>query len=107
MKRLVLVALAILGTSSVQAQFSSGTELQTACSEAEGRAAWCAGYISGVADAQVALQGINVCIAEGTTAEELVQAVLVYFLDHPEQLDVTASYSVLAGLERAFPCPPA
>ena len=62
-------------------------------------AAYCLGYISGVATS------IEDCEGEHVTKTQVVKVFQKYLDDHPEELDKTAAAVIRNALLKAFPCP--
>ena len=69
----------------------------------------CLGYILGAAEginlfANNALATQPYCFPDGVTADQVVNIVLNFSEAHPEDLHLTASFSVLGALTEAWPC---
>jgi hypothetical protein len=76
------------------------------------QAAFCAGYVLGVAD----LHGIETltrpalrvfCLPETWEVLQGIRVVVRYLQTHPEQLHLVGATLVYVALHEAFPCPPA
>lgn len=110
MRRLVcLLIAAALPSVSASAEFRTGADIKPGLEGwvSEGstetvRDALAFGYVIGVHDA---LAGTAVCIGEGVTQRQVVDAVLKFMRGNPEVLGATADRVIAAALEEAWPCP--
>ena len=94
-----------------QADILSGKDLKQACSP-DGSSDFsygvCHGYIIAIADAMhksgVQLYGWEACMADGTTVEQMRDAVVTFLNGNPDVLELDADSLVARGLADRFPC---
>lgn len=104
----LLIAAALPAVAS-SAEFRTGADIKTGLegwvsdrSTETVRDALAFGYVIGVHDA---LAGTTVCIGEGVTQRQVVDAVLKFMRGNPEVLGATADRVIAAALEEVWPCP--
>jgi len=68
-------------------------------------AAYCAGYVVGVADvANNDSSQLRICIPPAITQAQIRSVVVQYLAQHPEEGDYAAFSSVRIALRQSFPC---
>lgn len=109
----VILATAVLGCSQVEATeseqfFADGHDLWESCSalyEADGDSSgrgFCFGYVEGATDS-LTTDGI-VCIPDGTKFGQLVDVVVEFLRDNPDEYDEPASDLVFYALIARWAC---
>lgn len=103
---LVAVLVALPPVSLAHAQYKSGNELLSDC-EAQGTPpyAYCAGYITAIADTTFWHDNRVFCLPEEVTVGQLVRVVVQHMNQYPAGLHMLASPQVEGALSTAFPCP--
>lgn len=112
MRRLVFLA-AVLWTMPVSAQFYSGNNLWSVCSERPPgfNLGVCSGYILGIYDSimspisQKSVIG-RICPPDQLQAGQLRDIVINHLQARPEERHMQAPTIVMNALVRAFPCAP-
>jgi hypothetical protein len=108
-----IVAVAVAGMlcpSLAQAEFVSGNDLFTACSDVTSsfERGNCLGYISAVADTMalgaMPMTGWNACIPAEATRGQVRDVAVQYLQTHPALRHTGAESLVGAALTEAFPC---
>jgi hypothetical protein len=105
-KKLVMItALAmLLGSPTSYAVLKSGNDLVADCQlkipVAEG---YCYGYVHGAHDALGMIT--EFCSPDDVVGKQLVDIVMKYLKENPENLHYNAASLVTSALIRAFPCP--
>jgi len=90
--------------------FSTGNGLLQSCTNESDRFAYplCLGYISGAVQQLQLLQMLQpkqfACIPTGVTNGQIVDVVVKYLRDHPENRQWSASFFVTNALVTAWPC---
>jgi hypothetical protein len=108
MIRDAIFALLILAPISASAGgFVSGNYLLEQCTKPAGEA-FCAGYVSAIADAMDrgdGLSGARACFRQGVTVQQIKDAVVQYLRAHIADRDYIADGLVAFALRKTFPCP--
>jgi hypothetical protein len=85
--------------------FDSGNQLRRylkGCTKTSGNTACYIGkgYVSGVSDAN----DKTFCKPDGVTRDQLVEVVLKWLIENPQDLHYIASYNVKKAINEAWPC---
>jgi hypothetical protein len=109
---LSVIFLLLIGVPSNAQRVSTrtGNDLLEFCeSKKEFEQAFCLGYITGVTD----MEGMNTaafpdrqrsCISTIVTNGQLIDVVLKYLKDHPEERHMLAAVLIVKSMAQAFPC---
>jgi hypothetical protein len=90
-------------SQNVNAAFKTGKALYDDCtSDSRPKRTLCRGYVAGISDAREEL-GL-ICPAKSVDVRQMIDVVVKYLSDHPEDRHYTASDKVGLALEKAFPC---
>lgn len=67
---------------------------------------YCAGYITSIADVlmQYELYGYSACFSNTIKSQQLIDNVIAYLKNHPEEVPQPAKEVVARALATAFPC---
>lgn len=93
----------------------SGNELHKLCQSYQGanrlpEGAGCSFYISGSAQTLIMHEDMESsvlrqpCPGKGVTNEQIVDVVVKWLNDHPENRELPAPYIIMESLKKAFPC---
>jgi hypothetical protein len=90
---------------SSPARALGGEQFVSMCGNEEdpGTHGFCMGYVFAVAEALDGLPEKPACL-KGTTPRDLLDTVLVYVANHPDEKGESAAQLTLSALEDAFPC---
>lgn len=104
-------ALALAGVSESKAQdiayYDTAAVLEQFCnSRYDTDYGYCAGYITSVADIllQYELYGYSACFSSAIKSQQLIDNVVAYLKDHPQDVALPAKEVVAKSLATAFPC---
>ena len=107
----IATALAAGASARAQGAFLTGNDLFTACTGTRTAAdADCTGYVTGVADALLAVQGFgegapSVCLSANVTRGQMRDVVPRYLERNPQDRHYGAASTTFVALRQAFPCP--
>jgi len=108
--KMIALALALLGTGNAGAAFLDGRQLLEYCTGGGKQGAKvCEGYVAGVVDSRLELHDREMlekkfCLPVNVDLGQVVQVVVNYLFDHPDELEYTANSTVYVALQGAFPC---
>jgi hypothetical protein len=107
----VILSLAIAARADADdGNFYSGKQLWEACRGSRDDQNICIGYIAGVADALISVQGAQrihwFCIDPDASLGQIRDAVRRWLGEHPEKRKLTGASVLLSVLKEDFPCRP-
>jgi hypothetical protein len=103
----VMLAAFILSSAEARADYVTGGNLLELCDANDlTKHMYCMGFIEGVSSliAAGAKTPAKICMPQSTMTAELVGSTIEYLKAHPEARDYSAAVSLLAVLEKSFPC---
>ena len=101
------LAISVLALPTLtQAQPVTGNLLNEWCDMKRGNEALCFGFMLGARDAALitSKEGAHFCIPEKVIGGQIEAIVKKYLANHPENLHLPGSLSVILALKEAFPC---
>ena len=105
MKRLICICAAAILLAASPAIALTGSQLKEDGDKIEkAPGSYSSGYFDGYVLGVLDLTQGRLCIAERATTGEVLQVVIKYLKDHPEELHLRASDVVIKAVQTAWPC---